>query len=798
MKFTFSWLKRHLDTQASPEEVAHRLTMLGLEVESLHDPAARLTGFVVGHVLEAVPHPNADRLRLCKVSTGQSILEVVCGAPNARAGLKVALATPGVVIPATNEPLKAGNVRGVMSQGMMCSSRELLLGDDHSGIIELPASAPVGAPLASVLHLDPQFDVSITPNRADCLGVRGLARDLAAAGVGRLKPLVIEPVKGTFKSPINAGLDFPPGAEAACPLFVGRTIRGVKNGESPQWLKDWLTGIGLRPISALVDITNYITMDCARPLHVFDLRRVSGDIRDRLARPGETLAALNGKTYQLDETMTVIADDSRPLALAGVIGGEASGVDAETTDVFLEVALFDPMRIAATGRNLAAESDARYRFERGVDPAFVLPAAEMASRMIIELCGGEASQIVQAGTVPDQRSHLSFHPARVARIGGIEVPETKMRQILEALGCEVDGTGDAWSVTTPSWRADLAFEHDLVEEVIRVHGYDHIPAVPMPRPEVSRPVLTPSQRRASWVRRGLASRGMVETVTWSFLPSAQAALFGGVRPELVLSNPISSDLDAMRPSLLANLLTAAGSNADRGLRDVALFELGPQFDGDRPEDQTAVAAGVRSGRRSDRHWGEPVRSVDLFDVKADALAAVAAAGGPADSLAVYADSAPWYHPGRSGCLKLGTKLVARFGEIHPKVLAALSVKGPTVGFELFLDALPLPKVKATKAKALLKLSPFQPIERDFAFVLDRDIPAETVVKAAKSADKALISDVSVFDLYEGSHVGDGKKSLAIQVTLQPVDRTPTDADIEAVAVKVVTAVVKATGGALRA
>jgi len=798
VKFTLSWLKRHLDTQATPEQIAHRLTMLGLEVESLKDPAAGLTGFIVGHVLEAAPHPNADRLRLCKVATGQGSLEVVCGAPNARAGLKVALAIPGVVIPSTGEVLKAGSVRGVMSQGMMCSSRELLLGDDHAGIIELPASAPVGAPLASVLQLDPLFDVAITPNRADCLGVRGIARDLAAAGVGRLKPLVIEPVKGSFKSPIGVSLDFPAGAESACPLFVGRTIRGVRNGESPQWLKDWLTGIGLRPISALVDITNYITMDCARPLHVFDLRRVSGNIRARLGRSGETLAALNGKTYELDETMTVIADDARPLALAGVIGGEASGVGADTTDLFLEVALFDPQRIAATGRNLAAESDARYRFERGVDPAFVLPAAELASRMIIELCGGEASQIVQAGTVPDQRTRLTFHPGRVARIGGIEVAEPKMCQILEGLGCEVDSAAAPWAVTTPSWRADLTAEHDLVEEVIRVYGYDEIPTLSMPRPDVVRPVLTSSQRRSSWVRRGLASRGMVETVTWSFLPSARAALFGGGKPELVLSNPISSDLDAMRPSLLPNLLVAAGHNADRGLRDVALFELGPQFDGDRPEDQTAVAAGLRAGRHAERHWGEPARAVDLFDAKADALAAVAAAGGPADSLVVYAESAPWYHPGRSGCLKLGSKLVARFGEIHPAVLTALDVKGPAVGFELFLDALPLPRAKATKAKTLLKLSPFQPIERDFAFVLDRDIPAETVVKAARGADKILISEVAVFDRYEGPHVGEGKKSLAIQVTLQPVDRTPTDADIEAVAAKVVAAVVKATGGALRA
>ncbi|HIJ38262.1 MAG TPA: phenylalanine--tRNA ligase subunit beta, partial [Rhodospirillaceae bacterium] len=446
MKFTFSWLKRHLDTQATPDQIAQRLTMLGLEVEDLHDPAARLQGFIVGQIMEAAGHPNADRLRLCKVATGQGMLEVVCGAPNARAGLKVALATPGVIIPSTGEALKAGSVRGVLSQGMMCSSRELLLGEDHDGIIELPADAAVGAPLASVLHLDPLFDIAITPNRADCLGVRGVARDLAAAGLGRLKPLQIDPVKGSFKSPVGVHLDFPPEAQAACPLFVGRTIRGVRNGESPQWLKDWLSGIGLRPISALVDITNYITIDLARPLHVFDCRQVQGDIRARLARSGEMLKALNGKEYPLDETMTVIADDARALALAGVMGGEDSGVTADTTDVFLEVALFDPLRTAATGRKLAVESDARYRFERGVDPAFVLPAAELATRMIIEICGGEVSTLVQAGTPPESRPAIAFHPARVAKIGGFEIDRDEMRQILEGLGCAPTLGGEVWTV----------------------------------------------------------------------------------------------------------------------------------------------------------------------------------------------------------------------------------------------------------------------------------------------------------------------------------------------------------------
>jgi phenylalanyl-tRNA synthetase beta chain len=796
MKFTLSWLKRHLDTTAGVAEIAERLTMLGLEVESVVDPAASLSGFVTGHVLEADKHPNADRLRLCRVSIGQTTLQVVCGAPNARAGLKVVVATPGVVVPATGEALKKGNVRGVESQGMMCSRRELKLGEDHEGIVELPADTPVGVPLTSVLHLDPVFDVSITPNRADCLGVRGIARDLAAAGVGRLKPLPVEPVKGSYKSPIGVSLDLPPEAASACPLFVGRAIRGVRNGESPRWLKDWLTAVGLRPISALVDITNYFTIDLCRPLHVFDTRHVRGNIHARLGRPGEQLAALNGKTYGIGEAMTVIADDQRALALGGVMGGEESGVTSDTTEVFLEVALFDPMRTAATGRALAIDSDARYRFERGVDPGFVLAATELATRMIIELCGGEASEPVIAGEIPSDDRRLSFRPGRVAQIGGVAVPPEDGRRILEVLGCKVT-VGEPWTVEPPSWRADITAEHDLVEEVIRVHGYDAIPTLSLPRPEVVRPVLTAEQKRAGWVRRGLAARGLVETVTWSFLPSAQAELFGGGQPELRLANPISSDLDAMRPGLLPNLIAAAGRNADRGAKDAALFELGPQFGGDRPEGQHPVAAGVRAGRAAPRHWAQPARPVDVFDAKADALAAVAAAGGPAEGLQVVAEAPAWYHPGRSGSLMLGPKRLGWFGEIHPRILGALDVKGPMVGFELFLDAVPLPKAKATRAKPLLKVSPFQPIERDFAFVVDHGVPAEAVVRAAKGAEKGLITDVSVFDLYEGSHAGEGKKSLAIQVTLQPVEKTLTDAEIEAVAAKVVAAVTKATGGELR-
>jgi phenylalanyl-tRNA synthetase beta chain len=671
------------------------------------------------------------------------------------------------------------------------------LGDDHTGIIELPPDTPVGVPLTEVLALDPVFDCAVTPNRPDCLGVRGIARDLAAAGLGKLKPLPVHPVKPAFKSPIAVRLDFAARDATACSLFVGRLIRGVRNGESPEWLKDWLTAVGLRPISALVDITNFFTLDMARPLHVFDAARLTGDVHARLARRGETLAALNGKTYELDETMTVIADDAAAQGLGGVMGGEASGVTADTTEVFLEVAVFDPMRTAATGRKLAIDSDARYRFERGVDPAFVLPAVELASRMIIELCGGEAAEPVVAGALPGEPPDIVFRPRRVAQLGGVELVLERQQQILTALGCAVRQQGDQLAVRPPSWRPDLTAEHDLVEEILRVHGYDTVPSLPMPRPSVIRPVLTPEQKRTGWLRRGLAGRGLVETVTWSFLPSRLAELFGGDRPELRLANPISADLDAMRPSLLPNLLAAAGRNADRGMRDAALFELGPQFNGDRPEDQLEVAAAVRAGRAAPRHWAQPARPVDAFDAKADALAAIAAAGGPAEGMTVTADAPSWYHPGQSGSLKLGTRPVAWFGEIHPRVLAALDVKGPAVGFELLVAALPLPRVRPTRAKPPLKVSPFQPIERDFAFVVDRDVAAEAVVRAARSADKTLIAEVTVFDLYEGPRLREGKKSLALQVTLQPTERTLTDADIEALAAKLVAAVGKATGGVLR-
>jgi phenylalanyl-tRNA synthetase beta chain len=604
-------------------------------------------------------------------------------------------------------------------------------------------------------------------------------------------------VPGTFKSPITVTLDLVADRANACPLFAGRYIRGVKNGESPAWLKERLIAVGLRPISALVDITNYFTVDLSRPLHVFDAKKLTGQVRARMAKPGEQIAALDGKSYTLDGDMTVIADDAGAQGVAGVIGGEVTGVSPATTDVFLETALFDPQRTGRTGRALGIDSDARYRFERGVDPAFVIPAMELATRMILELCGGEASEPVIAGAVPADTRRFVLRPERVAKLGGIAVSANECKRILEALGCAVEEDGGAFTVVPPSWRGDITAEHDLVEEVVRVYGYDAIPSIPMPRPPVVRPVLTAAQRRTAWARRALAARGMVETVTFSFMASKAAPLFGGGSADLMLANPIAAELDAMRPSVLPNLIVAAGKNADRGLRDSALFEIGPQYGSDRPEGQRLVAAGIRSGMASPRHWAQKAREIDAFDAKADALAAIAAAGGPAEQALVVAEAPAWYHPGRSGAIKLGNQVLAWFGELHPSVLAALDMKGVVAGFEFFLDALPPLKARPTKAKPMLKASALQPVERDFAFILDTGVQAEAVVRAARNADKALIADVAVFDLFAGAGVGEGKKSLAIQVTLQPVERTLTDAEIEAVGQKIVAAVTKATGGTLR-
>jgi len=796
MKTTLAWLKTHLDTGATLDEIVATLVMRGLEVDAIENRAKDLAAFTVARVISAEPHPNADKLRVCVVDTGKERVQVVCGAPNARAGMLGVFAPPGATIPRTSLVLKQSAIRGVESRGMLVSGFELGLSDDHEGIIELPESAPVGAAFAQAVGLDdPVLDIKVTPNRADCLGVRGIARDLAASGLGRLTPLDTTSVKGSFRCPISVHLAGPD--DKACPLFIGRLIRGVRNGPSPRWLQDRLAAIGLRPISALVDITNFITFDLDRPLHVFDADKIAGDLVVRGARAGETLLALNGKSYALDPDMTVIADDAEVLSVGGVVGGESTGCTAAITNVYIEAALFDPLRTAATGRKLQLQSDARYRFERGLDPEFVRPGMEIATRLIMALCGGEPSDVGISGAVPKWQRTYTFRPSRVRTLGGIDVPAAESKRILEALGCRVTEQAGVFAVEPPSWRGDIEGEADLVEEVLRIYGYDRIPSVPLPRDTaMPKPALTPAQRRVDFVRRTLASRGLVEAVTFSFMPRPLAELFGAAPEALRLVNPISADLDQMRPSILPNLLAAAQRNADRGFADGALFEIGPQYRDDTPEGQDLVAAGVRTGRTGPKRWDDPGRPVDTFIAKADALAALAAAGAPTDNLQVDAAPPDWYHPGRGGTLRLGPKLLGAFGEIHPGLLRELDVAGPAVGFEIFLDRAPLPRAKGA-ARPLLRLSPFQPVERDFAFVVAADLPAETLLRAARGVDKKLVGAVRLFDVYTGAGIDPGKKSLAITVVLQPEEATLTDEALDAFSQKLIAAVEKATGGALR-
>lgn len=804
MKFTLGWLKAHLETEANADAIARCLTMIGHEVEAVVDRGAALKDFVVAEVLAAEPHPNADKLRVCTVETGRERVTVVCGAPNARAGMKGVFAAPGTRIPGLGVTLKAAAIRGVDSAGMLLSEREVGLSDAHEGIIEFSAEARVGAPAAEALGLaDPLIDVAITPNRGDCLGVRGLARDLAAAGLGQLKPLGASPVPGVFASPLGVSLELPEEAAKACPAFAGRLIRNVRNGPSPAWLQDRLRAVGLRPISALVDITNYMTVDLCRPLHAFDAGKVRGNLRVRLARLGERLQTLDGRDVELDETMTVIADDEGPEALGGVMGGQRSGCTEATTDVFLESALFDPIRTAATGRTLNIHSDARYRFERGIDPAFLVPGIEIATRMVLDFCGGEPSEVVLAGAEPSLRQPIPYRPSRVESLTGVAVAPEEARRILADLGFAAEesaGGEDPWQVSIPSWRNDVETEACLVEEVVRIVGYDRIPTLPLPREgALPRAALTPGQRRLAEVRRLLAGRGLMEAVTFSFLSADRAALFGGGGEALRLINPISVDLSVMRPSLLPNLIDAVKRNEDRGQGDGALFELGPQYAGPAPEDQAAVAAGVRSGRAIPRHWAVAQRPLDVFDAKADVFAVLDALGVPVEKASLDPAGAPgWYHPGRSAAVRLGPKAtLAVFGEIHPKVLRRLDAKPPVVAFEVFFAQLPPVKAQASKARPPLKLSALQPVERDFAFVVDASVPAEAIVRAARGVDKALIRAVRVFDLFAGGALPEGKKSLAITVTLQPQEQTLTDAEIEAVGKRIVAAVEAETGGRLR-
>jgi phenylalanyl-tRNA synthetase beta chain len=798
MKFTLSWLKEHLDTTASLTDVRDRLTMLGLEVEGITDPAEALKGFVVGYVVEAVQHPNADRLRVCKVDTGAGMVQVVCGAPNARTGMKGIFAPTGSYIPGTDMTLKASKIRGEESNGMLCSSRELQLGDDHSGIIDLPADSKTGTPAAEALGLDDAvIEIKVTPNRGDCLGVQGIARDLAAAGVGTLKPVKTDKIKGSYASPIKWTHGYDARPDSPCPLVVGRHFRGLKNGPSPDWLQRRLKAIGLRPISTLVDITNLVTFDLNRPLHVFDAKKLAGDLVMRQAREGEQILALDGKTYTLDPAVSVIADAKGVHGIGGIMGGEGTGVQNDTTEVFLEAAYFQPIGIAASGRKLGILSDARYRNERGIDPESCWWGAEVAARLILELCGGECSELVSSGVMPLWQRSFALRADRVRTLTAIDVPAKDIAGILTRLGFTVSGNGP-WTAAVPSWRPDIVGEADLVEEVTRVWGFDRIPTISLPQlSPTSRPVRDPLQRRVPQARRALGARGMNEAVTWSFLPLKQAERFGGGGADLRLLNSIAAELDTMRPSILPNLLEAATRNEARGLSDPALFEVGPQYKDATPKGQRMVAAGIRHNMAVPRNWAGSSRAVDAFDAKADAMAVLAAIGAPVENMAAHAGAPDWYHPGRSGAIKLGDRVMAHFGELHPQIAKDADLKGPVAAFEVFLDAPPPPKARSTKARLPLKLSAFQPVERDFAFLVDDSVPAEQLVRAARNADKGLISGARVFDLYAGKGVPEGKKSIAIAVTLQPVERTLTDAEIEAVSTRIVVQVAKATGAQLR-
>jgi phenylalanyl-tRNA synthetase beta chain len=803
VKFTLAWLKEHLETQEPLNRIVNKLTMIGLEVERIDDRAKTLAPFTIARVISAEQHPNADRLRVCMVDTGHGDpVQVVCGAPNVRSGMIGVFSPPGSFIPGKNLTLGVGKIRGVESRGMLVSEFELQISDDHEGIIDLPADAPVGANYAAWAGLDdPVIEINLSPNRPDCAGVSGIARDLAAARMGKLKTPPVSAVTGAFPCPVGVTLDFgttPP----LCPAFALRLVRGVKNGPSPEWLQRRLIAIGLRPINALVDITNFMTYDRSRPLHVFDATKVTGDLMVRRGHPGETLLALDGKTYSLDDSICVIADTRGVESLAGIMGGEASGCSAKTTDVLIESALWDPMNIAKTGRKLGINSDARYRFERGVDPAFTIPGLDLATRMVLDFCGGTPSSIMLAGEIKPPQRDIEFPLSEVQRLAGLSVAPAEVARILSDIGCGVAGNGAALRVTVPSWRPDIEGKADLVEEVVRLVGVEQIPLAPFQRGDAPRkPVLTTIQRRTRRAKRALAARGLVEAVTWSFVPKLQAELFGGGQPDLALANPIASDLSDMRPSLIPGLVMAAQRNADRGYPDVALFEVGQVFNGDQPDEQFTAATAVREHRAKPgggRQWSTGAKEVDVLDAKADALALLAAVGAPVQSVQIVPGGPAWVHPGRSGTIQIGPQnVLGWFGELHPRTLQVLGAEGPLVAFELLLERIPEPKARATRAKSQLELSPFQPVERDFAFVVPRATRAGDIVRAAQGVDRKLITNINVFDVYEGPGIEPDKKSVAIAVTLQPREKTMTDEEIDAVSGKIIAEVSKRTGGILR-
>ena len=798
MKFTLSWLKDHLETDASVEEICETLTDLGLEVEGVEDRGAKLRDFTIGYVKSAEKHPDADRLRVCQVETDEGVKQIICGAPNAREGITVVVAKPGVYVPGIDTTIGVGKIRGIESFGMMASEREMELSEEHDGIIELP-SGEVGQSFVDWLaahdpaKVDPVIEIAITPNRPDALGVRGIARDLAARGLGKLKDRDADPVTGTFPCPVSVSID--EDTLDQCPVFYGRVIRGVKNGPSPAWLQDALRAIGLRPISLLVDVTNFFTYDRNRPLHVFDADKIAGNtLRVHRAKGGETLVGLDEKEYTFEEGMTLISDAESVESIAGVMGGLPTGCTEETTNVFVEAAYFDPVRTAYTGRALKINSDARYRFERGIDPAWTPHGIEHATRMILDHAGGEASEVIMAGAIPDTSRAYKLDTDRVQSLVGMTIPAETQRATLEALGFTLEGD----MAHVPSWRPDVQGEADLVEEVARIASLTKLDGKPLQRLSdgVPRPILSPMQRRMTAARRAAAALGYNECVTYSFIDKASAALFGGGDDATMLENPISSDMSHMRPALLPGLLQAAARNQARGFADMALFEAGPSFHGGEPEEQHTLITGLLVGRTGPKDVHGASRPVDVYDVKADAEAVLAAMGAPA-KVQILRGAADWWHPGRHGMICLGPKKVLGiYGEVHPKVLAAMDVKGPAMAFTLWPAEVPLPR-KSGATRPALKISDLQAVERDFAFVVDADVESLTLVNAAMGADKALIEDVRVFDEFIGGSLGEGKKSLAITVRLQPSEKTLKDADIEAVGAKVIDKVTKATGGTLR-
>jgi phenylalanyl-tRNA synthetase beta chain len=789
MKFTLSWLKEHLDTTATASEIVEAMTMAGLEVEHVDDPATKLAAFTVAKIVEAVQHPNADRLRVCQVDTVDGRKEIVCGAPNARPGLTTIYAPLGAFVPGSGITLEARPVRGVVSNGMLCSAAELQTASESDGIMELDGGLAVGTSAAQALGLEAVIDFEVTPNRPDWLGVVGIARDLAATGIGTLKDIGIATVPGKFPNPIAIKLPAPD----ACPAFAGRLIRGVTNGPSPAWLQQKLTAIGLRSINVLVDITNLITHDRARPLHVYDAAKLTGGFLEaRLGQAGETVPALDGKTYAASPDICVIADGSGAIGLGGVMGGESTGCSDATTEVFIESAWFDPIRTAQTGRTLGINSDAQYRFARGVDPQSLIPGVELATRLILELCGGEPSEVTLAGEAPASPQPMVFDRAYVKQLAGLDIPASRSDEILTKLGFAIAGD----QVTPPSWRRDVEGCADLVEEIARIQGYDALPATALPEmPRRAGGVLTVRQGRVRAARRSLAARGYAEIISWSFVKRETAALFGGGAAELVLTNPIAADLDCMRPSALPNLIEAAGRNARRGFPDAALFEIGPNYRGDQPEDQSLAITALIASHQA-RRWDGGI-SDPLFDLKADLLGLLDEMGGP-NLQTVQGTNSPWWHPGRSARLQLGPKtIVAEFGEIHPAILKALDVEGPVVAFELHLDAVPKSKRKGTKTKPALAISALMPLSRDFAFLVSAEVAAGDLVRPITATDKALITQVRVFDVYQGQGVPEGQKSVAVEVLIQPTDKTLTDAEIDALSAKIVAAAAKTVGAKLR-